>query len=455
MLLQRRRALLGASEPFPYRFVNYIENTGDSNSWIELDVVPSNTFGYRAILSLAQRTSEAVVFGTKELSSGGRISFHVNTSKRNFVGWGAKWSITNNSPAINWNTPFVAEMNYRNSRTVKINNSGNLWGSDLDELGFTPTWQYVLLGNKDSTGTYTGRQCKIYEFKITSGSNLIRDLRPCYRISDNAIGLYDMITGTFYGNSGTGTLSKGSDLYISENTIAKTDEILAVAESYLNQTSIVYNDGNTPIYLTTSTNGIDCSTFVILCLLGITYSNSPYSTGVYGGAYSFSPNTSSYDWAIDPMDYCISRYIDNSNADEIVRLACQLGRWISGRCKVISLANGFSAAQPGDVVFYAAKNRTTGEWNNPTWWKHINHVAIVYSVEAAPDTYSYESNGQTITIPWNKTKYPYKHTIIDCGNTTPPCRTSRFMESGQEDFTNVYANNGNTVCLIVRPNYTT
>ena len=442
-----------APEVFPYRFVDYIENTGDDNSWIELNVVPSNTFGYRAVLSLDTRTSDTTVFGTRE-SSDGRITFGVNSSNKYYIGWGAYNSTAANAPVVAGGTPFVAMMNYRNDRTFKINGSSNIWGNTLPALGFTPTWNYVVLGRRLPSGNYTGAQCRIYEFKITSGSDVIRNLRPCYRISDNEIGLYDTVTESFFSNSGTGSLSKGNDLYITENTIAGTDEFLAVAESYLNQTSIVYNDGNTPIYLTTSTNGIDCSTFVIFCLLGISYSNSPYSTGVYGGNWALSAN-STYEWAVDPMLYTISRYIDNSNPDEIVRLACQLGRWFNDRCKVVSLANGFSEAQPGDIVFYAHKTSGTDEWTRPTWWEHINHVAIVYTVEAAPDTYSYTQDGQTVTIPWNKTKYPYKHTVIDSVNKTPSVGTERFLERGQEDETNVYVNNCNTVCLIVRPNLTT
>ena len=440
-----------APEVFPYRFVDYIENTGDDNSWIELNVVPSNTFGYRAILAFDTRTTDTTVFGIRETTNG-RITIGINSSNKYYFGWGSDNSNAASSPTITGGTPFVAMMNYRNDRTIKINGSSNLWGGTLSALGFTPTWNYVVLGRRLPSGTYLGQQCRLYEFKITSGSDVIRDLRPCYRISDNEIGLYDTVTESFFANSGTGALVKGNDLYVEQNPSANIAEILTVAESYLEQTGIAYNDGNTPIYLTTSTNGIDCSTFIMFCLLGIPFNKSPYSTGVYGGPYALTPNLADFDWATDPMLYAISRYIDGSNPDEMVRLAGQMGRWFSEHCKVVSLANGFSAAQPGDLVWYAGKNQSTGEWKNPTWWMHINHIAMVYSVEDAPDTYSYTQDGQIITIPWNKTKYPKKHTIIDCGGTTPPCRTTQYLEVGQEDETNIYKNNCNTVCLIVRPN---
>lgn len=40
----------------------------------------------------------------------------------------------------------------------------------------------------------------------------IRNFIPCYRKSDNVIGMYDLITKTFYENAGTGTFIKGNDI---------------------------------------------------------------------------------------------------------------------------------------------------------------------------------------------------------------------------------------------------
>ena len=40
----------------------------------------------------------------------------------------------------------------------------------------------------------------------------IRSFVPCYRKSDNAIGLYDTVEGAFYTNAGTGAFTKGADV---------------------------------------------------------------------------------------------------------------------------------------------------------------------------------------------------------------------------------------------------
>lgn len=54
---------------------------------------------------------------------------------------------------------------------------------------------------------------RLYSFRIHQGGTSIRDFVPCYRKSDNVIGLYDRVTGTFYTNANSsGSFSKGIDV---------------------------------------------------------------------------------------------------------------------------------------------------------------------------------------------------------------------------------------------------
>lgn len=54
-----------------------------------------------------------------------------------------------------------------------------------------------------------GVACKLYGLQMWHYGNLIRNLIPCYRKSDNVIGLFDTVGMTFYTNIGTGSFSKG------------------------------------------------------------------------------------------------------------------------------------------------------------------------------------------------------------------------------------------------------
>lgn len=49
-------------------------------------------------------------------------------------------------------------------------------------------------------------------FQIYDGETLECDLVPCYRKSDNVIGMYDLVSGNFRTNVGSGTFTKGADV---------------------------------------------------------------------------------------------------------------------------------------------------------------------------------------------------------------------------------------------------
>lgn len=54
---------------------------------------------------------------------------------------------------------------------------------------------------------------KVYRMAFKDRDNLIsHDFVPCYRIADNEIGMYDLVSKTFFTNDGTGTFIKGADV---------------------------------------------------------------------------------------------------------------------------------------------------------------------------------------------------------------------------------------------------
>lgn len=54
---------------------------------------------------------------------------------------------------------------------------------------------------------------KFYGFKIKDEvGNLLVDMYPCYRRSDNVMGMYDVVRNRFFTNAGTGTFLKGENV---------------------------------------------------------------------------------------------------------------------------------------------------------------------------------------------------------------------------------------------------
>lgn len=80
----------------------------------------------------------------------------------------------------------------------------------------SPTRSLSLFGfsYSDSVTTpYVGYELYLYEVKIIDSTNvLIHDLVPVKRNSDDEYGFYDIIDKKFYGNTGTGTFTAGSEV---------------------------------------------------------------------------------------------------------------------------------------------------------------------------------------------------------------------------------------------------
>ena len=53
---------------------------------------------------------------------------------------------------------------------------------------------------------------RIHWFKVYENDNLIFDFIPVRRVSDNELGMYDQVSGTFFGNNGTGVFTAGTVL---------------------------------------------------------------------------------------------------------------------------------------------------------------------------------------------------------------------------------------------------
>ena len=77
-------------------------------------------------------------------------------------------------------------------------------------FGETPH-NFTLFQSIGSPERYSSK-AKIYSFKMWKEGILVRNMIPCYRKSDNVIGMYDTVNGIFYANAGTGTFTKGPNV---------------------------------------------------------------------------------------------------------------------------------------------------------------------------------------------------------------------------------------------------
>lgn len=132
---------------------------------------------------------------------------------------------------INWKTTsgVYAQLSSNAEKSVLANTTPRRMNMELDGSNhtFTLDGKSVSLGTTSSMGSTTGGyiyifgnlnttlsnfriRAKLYSCKIYKGSDypLVRDFVPCIDPT-GAVGLYDLVGGEFYGNSGTGTLTAG------------------------------------------------------------------------------------------------------------------------------------------------------------------------------------------------------------------------------------------------------
>ena len=185
--------------PNEYQKVNYIES--DGNQYINTGVVPNSQQKYRLKYNVSDVITNEVIFGSR---TSGTYSTSTNQIYAgNQVTYFYFYSGTNvfKTDNISSNTIYVENRNA---------NSGN-----FDNTATQPIFLFAL-NNMGSPSAYA--TTKLYSFKIYDNNILVRDFVPCYRKSDNEIGLYDLVNNVFYTNQGTGEFSYGAESSLQPTT---------------------------------------------------------------------------------------------------------------------------------------------------------------------------------------------------------------------------------------------
>ncbi len=197
------------SLPSMYIELEYIESSrtqyidtgvnADSNLQVVLDMAYSSVTNNNYTNIGAIKYDDTVTTGDKYrryhmLQQGGNLRQYTNTSSTN-IG-----QADTNRHIFNFDVP------------------NNKYYVDQEETtlvtsAFDTHLNYWLFGrNSDRTNLRYLSSMKIYNCKMYYNNELVRNFIPCYRKSDNEIGLYDIVNGLFYSNQGSGTFIKGPEI---------------------------------------------------------------------------------------------------------------------------------------------------------------------------------------------------------------------------------------------------
>ncbi len=209
---------LGSKLSSQYREVEYIEGTG--TQYIEINFSPTaNTkVVYKMKASSSQTVASAPLLGTR-VGSGNTNRFFPLAYSGTTNG---RMTFGNKEHVFTLNTDTIYEGIFdAKNQTAKLN--GQTYSLASNSFAASTATKFCVFGtNGYGTNHYIAKGrcyfCKIYENEI-----LVKDLIPCYRVSDGVIGLFDAVNKDFYTNTGTGTFSKGNNVnnYISCNPAVK------------------------------------------------------------------------------------------------------------------------------------------------------------------------------------------------------------------------------------------
>ena len=200
-----------------YTLLDYI--TASGTQYIDTGILAGSDIKAEVKFKPTNTSSAYCALGGRDAASGtSRNAFGIwaNVSGRTrFDFQSNSVSSTLGSSTTNWNIAIKDGVkNYFNG-TQEESNDTETFASVRNMYLFA-----MLSGTTGATGQMDGSisYCKIWKAGV-----LVRDFIPAIRNSDNVVGMYDTVSGTFYENAGTGDFTAG--------TVVSAGEVLSMLPS--------------------------------------------------------------------------------------------------------------------------------------------------------------------------------------------------------------------------------
>lgn len=212
--------------PDEYQEVEYIESTG--TQWIDTNIlINSDTnIEYDLSFKIKLQNNRVGIIGVEDFWYN---SLSINAFSNGFVFANSQYpNRMINYKDIALDTVYKVKVN---KEEIFVN--GNA-GISLPDTNTPFSNKYVLMPHRIAGGTRISSQ--YYYVKIIIDNVLVRDFIPCYRKSDNVIGMYDLVSNQFFTNQGTGDFIVGSNVYRKKlvNQIKKNNKIYYKKPDFIN-----------------------------------------------------------------------------------------------------------------------------------------------------------------------------------------------------------------------------
>lgn len=209
-----KTVIYGASEevtptfPAGYTELEYIESTG--TQYIDTGHYPSSKTRVVAEMDINSGTPTTCgVFGGRTSSTGGSFAMWIVSGKMR-----SDFGSTNQTSEVagSWVVSIDKNMN-----STEINGE-ELTSSAEDFVSTNTLTIFAVNGKVDGSAEVDERMvhAKLHRFEVYEDGGLVLDLVPCKRDDDGEIGMIDLVSERFFGNSGTGDFSAGYESSVPE-----------------------------------------------------------------------------------------------------------------------------------------------------------------------------------------------------------------------------------------------
>lgn len=195
--------------PNEYQEVEYIESSG--TQYINTGVLGKGSIGYDMEVKIKTYGSENGVLATSTSSGGPHYVLQAHNSALRLYLSGATTPVSNvviyQSDTTNFH---IVTYNVQNDFKAYYDGVYQKTSS-IQDTPYIP-YSFTIFARNIGGVVQKNSQCIIKYLKMYDAGVLIRNFIPCYRKSDNEIGMYDTVGKTFYTNQGTGVFAKGQDI---------------------------------------------------------------------------------------------------------------------------------------------------------------------------------------------------------------------------------------------------
>ena len=211
-LMRWRQAMMSQTQreprlPAEYQEVEYLEATGTQAFFTDVPIQDNLTVDSVQTFN----GGDNYLFGGYT-SAGFRICFNGYYSSRlqsSYNGYYG-WEVVTSDNA----TKYHVVLTQRYGEQIGYVNGNHVFSSKKTGTPEPSGDGYaVAFGQRNASGTinqwYSG---KVYSLKVSKDGTLLADYAPCYRKADTKPGMYDLVTGNFYINQGTGEFIYGVDV---------------------------------------------------------------------------------------------------------------------------------------------------------------------------------------------------------------------------------------------------